>query len=828
LTDHPTQFKTLEQFEALELELRRLRRDNKKITRQYTFLKRLIARTNETSSSNINLSMILDAEKASREIFLDLILQNSPNIILVFDGTNRLLYGTNSFLRYLKLPHMGLITGRTLKEIFSRVLSLNEMEAFSKALAEAVSTKVPVMHQQTIAFAPKPEKPRNFIIQITPLIDNDIDFAGSLLLFHDQTEYLDARQAEAISKAKSTFMANMSHEIRTPLNTIMALSKAELQRDLSKHTRDNLTKIFSAGGTLLAIINDILDLSKVEAGHFNLVPAPYEFANLISDTISINIVRIGTKPIEFRLEMEEAIPSMFFGDELRIKQILNNLLSNAFKYTDGGHVKLSITCRIEADIAWIVFSVEDTGRGIKAANLEKIFGIYNQSDRLSNKSIEGTGLGLSICKDLVDMMHGSIAVESEFGRGSTFKAVIRQKVIDNTPIGQEVVESLKNYQFLSRRKIEQQVINRFYLPQAKVLVVDDVDTNLDVAVALLQPYGLTVDCVNSGRQALALIKSASQHYDCIFMDHMMPDMDGIEVVSKIRTEIDSDYARDVPIIAMTANAVLGSEQLFLQNGFQAFLPKPIDLNKLDLILNRWIKLRLDPENGNEESAAESGKIAPPPEPDQAAVQQEIRERLNSYYIDGLDMVAGLTRYEDKVPVYVQLLKSFIRHAPAIVDDLGNPSQESLANYGIRIHGLKGASAGICANRLAELAFELEMAAKNNDLEKVLQKNPNFISEAQALIRELVILLRTFPVDNSEDRRQIRPSPDINSLTNLMKACQTFKNSEIQKNLKDLESFSYENDGELITWLRTQADNIEYDQIYDRLSQYLSEVKETPM
>jgi signal transduction histidine kinase/CheY-like chemotaxis protein len=769
--------------------------------------------------------MALDYEKASREIFLDLILQNSQNIILVFDGNNRLIYGTNSFLRYLKLPHMGLIIGRNLHEIFGKLIPPAEMDAFGGALNEAVSTKMPVMHQQTVAFAPKPEKPRNFIVQITPLIDTDIDFVGSLLLFHDQTEYLDARQAEAISKAKTTFMAHMSHEIRTPLNTIMALSKAELQRDIPEHTRDNLSKIFSAGGTLLAIINDILDLSKVEAGRFNLVPAPYEFANLVSDTISINIVRIGTKPIEFKLHMDDTIPSILFGDELRIKQILNNLLSNAFKYTDAGYVKLGLTCRTEGDMAWLVVSVEDTGRGIKAANLEKIFSIYNQADRLSNKAIEGTGLGLSICKDLVDLMHGSISVESEFGRGSTFKAIIRQKVIDSTPISQEVLESLKKYQFLNRLKIDQQVIKRFHLPQANVLVVDDVETNLDVATTLLQPYGLNVDCVASGRQALACLKNEKKTYDIIFMDHMMPEMDGLEVVRKIRNEIDNDYLKQVPIVAMTANALQGSEQLFLKSGFQAFLPKPIDLNKLDLILNRFLKARIALEDERATTTQVGVEQMQETQPDQAQILQQITARLKTYYIKGLDLVAGLRRYEENTAVYVQLLRSYLKHAPVILDDLRNPTKENLAHYAIRVHGFKGASNGIEAAELGAAAYELELAAKKSDLTTIQEKNGPFIVEAEALLRELSIMLRSFPADSSEDRRQVRFKPDIDSLEQLMKACLTFKNSEIQKNLKNLESYSYQQDGELVTWLREQVDFIEYDLICSRLTEYISQAKE---
>jgi signal transduction histidine kinase/DNA-binding response OmpR family regulator len=813
---------TREQYQALEMELKRLQREHKKISRQYVFLQKLMLRTKDATASNMNLSIVLQSEKSSREVFLELILQNSPNIILVFDGSNRLLYGTAFFLKLIDVPHMGLLTGRTPTEIFAGLLSEDDMRALDDCFALAVKTKTPAMHTQIIQFSSH-ERPRNMVIQITPLIDPDINIAGTLMLFHDQTEEIEARQAEASSEAKTAFMASMSHEIRTPLNTIMALSKAELQRSLPEHTRVNLSKINSAGGTLLSIINDLLDISKAESGHFQIQPVPYDLANLISDAISINIVRIGTKPIEFRLTIGEKIPSMFFGDELRVKQILNNLLSNAFKYTESGHVTLECFFTLEGEDSRLHFTVSDTGRGIKPEFLNEIFAPYTQADLQTNKNIEGTGLGLTICRELVQLMNGEISVESVYGQGSVFKVSIEQQVHDPAPIGAEVVESLKNFQFLSRSTIEQHIINRFYLPRGRVLVVDDVETNLDVAMALLQPYGLTVDCVSSGAQAIALLQSAPHQYDCIFMDHMMPEMDGIETVRHIREDIGSDYAQSVPIVAMTANALVGSEQLFLKSGFQAFISKPIDLNKLDLILNKLVKDRY-PDADTETRPPDDDFEGPDAYDDaerRKKVSDEIRKRLSTYYIDGIDLVKGLARYEGKESVYVPLLRSFVRHAPLMLNDLRNPNSETLPNYAIRVHGLKGAGAGICADKLAAGALELEMAAKKPDLELVLSKNDDFISDCETLIREISIMIRDFPVDKDDDKKTVRLRPDPGDLSGLMKACQTFKNNDIQRHLKNLESYTYEADGELVSWLRDQADNIEYELIYERLSEYLA-------
>jgi CheY-like chemotaxis protein len=485
----------------------------------------------------------------------------------------------------------------------------------------------------------------------------------------------------------------------------------------------------------------------------------------------------------------------------------------------------------------MTITVSDTGRGIKSSDLGGIFGIYSQVDKIS-QAIEGTGLGLSICKDLVELMQGSIEAESEFGSGSVFRAVIKQKIVDATPIGAEVVANLQTYQFLNRNKIEKLDFTRFYMPQVKVLVVDDVETNLDVAHALLKPYGFSVDCVTSGRQALALLTNGPQQYDCVFMDHMMPDIDGIEVVKIVREQIDTDYARNVPIIAMTANALLESEKLFLKNGFQAYIPKPIDLGRLHLVLTHWIRDRLShiyqvieppPEDGatleagvEDGGAPKSKSVTLEVDTDKPfSTEEEISARLSTYFIDGVNLVKGLARYENKTSIYIPLLRSFIRHAPAMIADLKNPTEENLGNYAILVHGFKGACAGICANKVAALALTQEMAAKKPDLEAVIAQNEDFVSAAEILIRELEYLLRNFPLFKG-DNREVRVSPDLNVLDRLITACQSFKNSEIQRHLKALESYEYQTDGELIEWLREQADNIEYDHIVERLGEYIKE------
>jgi signal transduction histidine kinase len=390
--------------------------------------------------------------------------------------------------------------------------------------------------------------------------------------------------AEAASRAKSEFMATMSHEIRTPLNAIIGLSDIELRKNLEEDSFDAIKKIRSSGSTLLGIINDILDISKIEAGSLDVVSEEYETAELISDAVRLNMVRIGAKPVVFELEIDEKLPVKMLGDELRLKQILNNILSNAIKYTKEGKVELSVYLE-EKNV--LVFKVRDTGIGIRKEDMGRLFAEYSQLDAKANRKIEGTGLGLAITKMLLDLMGGAIEVESEYGKGSVFTAKIPQRIPDPSPLGKDRVEKLKRFgSFDTERPVFDMTA-----PAAsgiRVLVVDDVDINLEVARGLMEPYGLIVDCVLSGREAVEKIAGGEPRYNMILMDHMMPEMDGVEAVRIIRGEIGSDYARTIPIVALTANALAGNEEMFLGHGFNDFISKPIDIVRLDEVLKKWV------------------------------------------------------------------------------------------------------------------------------------------------------------------------------------------------------------------------------------------------
>jgi signal transduction histidine kinase/CheY-like chemotaxis protein len=396
--------------------------------------------------------------------------------------------------------------------------------------------------------------------------------------------------AESAADAKSNFLASMSHEMRTPLNAIIGLSELSLSSgELEGEAAENVAKVYNSGVSLLGLVNDILDLSKIEAGKFEVLPADYDLPSLINDTVNLNAMRIGEKPITFDLEVDGSLFSTLLGDELRIKQVFNNLLSNAFKYTKEGTVCWSVSTERDGDVVWLVSEVRDTGIGIRPEDVDKLFASYSQVDVKSHRTVEGTGLGLSITKNLVQMMDGEIGIESVYGEGTTFRVRLRQGFVNDTPIGDTVAKNLKKFQYFDQKRARSEKLVRIRLPYARVLVVDDVQVNLDVACGMMKPYQMQIDCATSGKEAIELIKAEGVRYNAIFMDHMMPEMDGIEATRIIREEIGTEYAQTVPIIALTANAIVGNEEMFLSKGFQAFLSKPIDIQRMDQVIRTWVR-----------------------------------------------------------------------------------------------------------------------------------------------------------------------------------------------------------------------------------------------
>ena len=500
----------------------------------------------------------------------------------------------------------------------------------------------------------------------------------------------------SLSKAKDEFLSKISHEIRTPMNAILGITEIQLQNEtLPQATKEGLSIIYNSGDSLLRIINDLLDLSKIEARKLEIMPIKYEIASLISDTTQLNMMRIESKPIEFKLNVDENIPSELFGDELRIKQILNNILSNAFKYTNKGEVSMSVSAERnegkDFDIT-LVFRVSDTGHGMTEEQVHKIFDEYSRFNLAGNRLIEGTGLGMTITRGLVELMKGDILVESELNKGSVFTVRLPQKSTGAKVLGNEMVENLQKFRISSSLQMKKMQIVRESMPYGRVLVVDDVESNLYVAERLLAPYELYLETAVSGFEAIEKIKSGKV-YNIIFMDHMMPKMDGIETVKIIR---DSGYTN--PIVALTANAIAGQAEIFLNNGFDGFISKPIDILQLNNELNKFIR------------------------------DKRITEAfVETHYVPKADA----TLYS----IFARDAKKALPIFESTLKNIAFATDDDLHLFAIKAHAMKSALANIGETKFSHVAFMLEKAGKESDKNAIAQKTQELIDALKSIIEK---------------------------------------------------------------------------------------------
>ena len=398
-------------------------------------------------------------------------------------------------------------------------------------------------------------------------------FQNSIYRSENATTQKQKKEIEELNQMQNRFFSSMSHEIRTPINTIIGLNEMILREDVSDEVAADAKSIQGASKMLLALINDILDMSKIESGNMDIVPVAYDVGAMLSDIVNMIWVRAKEKGLEFHIDVDQTMPSQLFGDEVRIKQILINVLNNAVKYTSEGSVTLSIQCkRLENSRVQISYSVTDTGMGIKKENIPFLFSAFKRVDEEKNRYIEGTGLGLSIVKQLVDLMEGTIAVNSVYMKGSTFVITLPQEVVGEAEIGKLDLET--RHALNAREHYKQ----NFEAPKAHILIVDDNETNLMVAEKLLRDTKVKIDTVTSGEKCLK--KTLQNRYDVIFMDHLMPVMDGIAATKAIRA-MDRADAKTIPIIAMTANAFEEDAKRCLAAGMNAHLAKPFQIEDVE-------------------------------------------------------------------------------------------------------------------------------------------------------------------------------------------------------------------------------------------------------
>ena len=386
--------------------------------------------------------------------------------------------------------------------------------------------------------------------------------------------------AEQANRAKSDFLAKVSHEIRTPINAILGMDEMILRESQEDHVKEYATDIKSSTNNLLNIINDILDASKIESGKMEIVPVKYDMGKILKDLYHMFDIKARDSKLTLQFDIDSSIPSGYIGDDVRIRQILSNLLSNAIKYTKEGSVILTIRGRTEDNKAILSFSVKDTGIGIKEEDIDKLFFAYERMDKKQNHYVEGTGLGLNITVQLLKLMGSELQVTSEYGTGSEFFFELEQEITDFSPI--------KDYKDTKSQTEESgQYKENYYAPNARILVVDDNAINRKVFMHLLKDTRIQIDEAESGQQGITLLEQ--EHYDIIFLDHMMPEMDGIEALAIMR---EKPFGKDVPIIMLTANAIIGAKEQYLEQGFDGFLSKPIVLNELHTIIKKHLPMKL--------------------------------------------------------------------------------------------------------------------------------------------------------------------------------------------------------------------------------------------
>jgi signal transduction histidine kinase/HPt (histidine-containing phosphotransfer) domain-containing protein/ActR/RegA family two-component response regulator len=635
------------------------------------------------------------------------------------------------------------------------------------------------------------------------------------------------RKSRLASEAKSSFLANMSHEIRTPMNAILGMAELMLRKDLAPDVYDNALNIKQAGASLLSIINDILDFSKIESGKLDIVNVEYQFASVINDVIAIIRMRLNEKPVCFITRIDGSLPAVLIGDEVRVRQVLLNLLTNAVKYTREGSIVLSIH---EADSSGgqekaghddkkprilIAFEVADTGIGIKKEDMEKLFGNFTQVDKEQNRGVEGTGLGLAISRDLCHLMGGDITVESVYGQGSVFTALIPQYIKDDTPFAlvekpetktvlvyenrshytDSVVYTLDNlgvgctaartrndfaeqltrggWQFIFTssslfdevREILQKsmpgaetepvlvvlmeygqtarpdihtvfmpvqpvavanILNgkknnkgyhevespgvRFTAPDARILIVDDIETNLKVAEGLLSPYKMSIDRATGGLEAVQLVQQ--NFYDLVLMDHMMPGMDGTEAAAAIRAWEEAQNRKRVPIIALTANAISGMKEMFLEKGFNDYISKPIEIAKLDDMMARWIP-------GEKQIKSGTG------------IKREAYSGKTGIQIPGVDTQKGINMTGGTEAGYRKVLAQFCKDAAERLPIFARPPAETA--FAVHAHAIKSAAGTIGAAEIAKEAAALEAAGNAGDKAAIEEGLPKFREDLAQLI-----------------------------------------------------------------------------------------------
>ncbi len=596
-----------------------------------------------------------------------------------------------------------------------------------------------------------------------------------------KNEELEAAKSavEKAEYARDIFLANMSHELRTPINTILGLNELILRESQEETIKEYARDIRQAGNILLALVSDILDFSKLEADKLELTEGIYDVSSLLNDLINSISVQQRRKKLDLALEIAQDIPYKLFGDEIHIRQIIGNLLSNAVRYTDKGKITLHMSWKeLKDDTIEIYVIVKDTGIGIKEKDIPKLFQAFQRMDSTARSNDDRTGLGLAITYRLIEMMGGKLEVQSVYGKGSAFSFKIVQKVVDREPLGdfeKQYAESLRSIEDYHEK---------FIAPMGRILIVDDNAMNLAVAQGLLKGTRLQIDVAASGEECLELIKRKTYHLIC--MDHMMPVMDGVQTLHAIR-ELEGNPSKDIPVIALTANAVAGAKEMYLKEGFQDYLTKPIDADKLENMLIEYLPSNVVYLTHNQKISDEY---------EQAEEGSELAIRESQLYLIGFNLRNGLRYMGGDKALYGKVLHDFHSILQEKEEALKDFLQKGdMPGYTIIVHSLKGNARNVGADDLADEAFELEKMAKAGQLEDVTVRSPILFSMMNSMRNSLKVYLESEDAEEkkpeqAESEGGIRISEDewVSALRELAARLDDFDGDSAAAKLRELKRY----------------------------------------
>ena len=570
------------------------------------------------------------------------------------------------------------------------------------------------------------------------------------------------KRADAANQAKTAFVANMSHEIRTPINAVLGMNEMILRESKEEAIKEYAGDIQYSAQALLGIINDILDIAKIETGKMEIVPVSYDLREFLYNVVNMVSLKARTKGLDLEVIIDEKLPNLLEGDDIRIRQVLINLLNNAVKYTHSGKVTLQVRkVNLENKKAKIEYIIKDTGIGIKKEDIEKLFVAFERIEEKRNRNIEGTGLGINICVQLLEMMRSSLKVESEYGKGSTFSFVLEQKVEGEECVGEFDMQKKREQELKKYQAV-------FTAPNACILVVDDNGVNRKVFKNLLKQTKVQVDEADNGENCLKMV--VKKHYDIIFMDHMMPGMDGVETFHAMKT-LPGNLCEDTPVIILTANAVIGAKENYLKEGFDAFLSKPVEPDKLERIIFDMLPRELLYQSQDVEEKEETVTIDFP-------------------VIDGMDFAYGRIHFKadedllDSIELLYRVIKSEADKLKEFYNNIS--SEEGMNSYRIQVHSMKNSAALVGIVTLAGMAKVLEDAARESDRDTIYAMTPVFLEKWCGYREKLGILFPKEQTLKAYDKTVL-----IELLERLKQAADEFDITEMDNLMEEMNGYCYE-------------------------------------